>query len=121
MEATPIPETIDQVFRRESGRLISVLTRLLGPQNLELAEDVLQDAFVSAVREWSANGIPDNPPAWLLTAARRRAIDAIRRERTRRTFADLGQTLAENFDVEPLAHGTSFLTQILEDEDVQHP
>jgi RNA polymerase sigma-70 factor (ECF subfamily) len=94
VEATPVPETIEQVFRRESGRLISVLTRLLGPQNLELAEDVLQDAFVSAVREWSANGIPDNPPAWLLTAARRRAIDAIRRERTRRTFAaDLAKFL----------------------------
>ena len=82
-----IPETIEGVFRRESGRLIAVLIRLLGPQNLELAEDVLQEAFVAALRDWSSHGVPDNPPAWLLTAARRRAIDAIRRERTRRTFA----------------------------------
>jgi RNA polymerase sigma-70 factor (ECF subfamily) len=78
---------IDSVFRRESKRLISVLTRLLGPQNLELAEDVLQEACVAALHDWSAQGVPDNPSAWLLTTARRRAIDAIRRERTRRTFA----------------------------------
>jgi RNA polymerase sigma factor (sigma-70 family) len=84
---TPVPETVETIFRRESGRLISVLTRLLGPQNLELAEDVLQEAFIAAMSEWSVRGVPDNPPAWLLTTARRRAIDAIRRERTRRTFA----------------------------------
>lgn len=90
----PVPETIETLFRRESGRLISVLIRLLGPQNLTLAEDVVQEAFVAALRDWSNHGVPDNPPAWLLTAARRRAIDAIRRERTRRTFAaDLAKFL----------------------------
>src|SRR5262245_27230092 len=77
----------EHLFRRESGRLISVLTRILGPRNLELAEDVVQESFVLAMREWSANGLPNNPSAWLLTTARNRAIDAIRRERTRRTFA----------------------------------
>jgi RNA polymerase sigma-70 factor (ECF subfamily) len=75
------------VFRRESGRLISVLTRLFGPHNLELAEDVVQASFVAALETWGKDGIPDNPAAWLLTTARHRAIDAIRRERTRRTFA----------------------------------
>jgi len=54
----------------------------------------VQEAFIAAMRDWSANGVPDNPPAWLLTTARRRAIDAIRRERTRRTFAaDLAKFL----------------------------
>jgi RNA polymerase sigma factor (sigma-70 family) len=81
------PDTIEGIFRREAGRLISVLTRLLGPHNLQLAEDVVQEAFVAAMQDWSARGVPENPPAWLLTTARRRAIDAIRRERTRRTFA----------------------------------
>jgi len=75
------------LFRRESGRLTSILTRILGPQNLDLAEDVVQEAFVAAAREWSERGAPDNPAAWLLTVARRRAVDAIRRERTRRSFA----------------------------------
>jgi len=79
---------IEALFRRESGRLISVLTRIFGPRNLELAEDVLQEAFVAALKTWSSAGIPDNPSAWLLTTARHRAIDAIRRERTRRAFAD---------------------------------
>jgi RNA polymerase sigma factor (sigma-70 family) len=82
------------VFRRESGRLISVLTRLFGPHNLELAEDVVQASFVAALETWGKSGIPDNPAAWLLTTARHRAIDAIRRERTRSTFApDLARYL----------------------------
>ncbi|HXW06965.1 MAG TPA: sigma-70 family RNA polymerase sigma factor [Vicinamibacterales bacterium] len=82
-----IPAEIESLFRRDASRLISVLTRILGPQNLELAEDVMQDAFIAALRDWGRQGLPENPSAWLLTAARNRAIDAIRRERTRRTFA----------------------------------
>jgi len=80
-------DDLESLFRRESRRLISVLTRILGPRNLELAEDVVQESFVAAMHDWSARGRPDNPSAWLLTTARNRAIDAIRRERTRRTFA----------------------------------
>lgn len=87
MTSNPTPAEIEPLFRREAGRLISVLTRILGPRNLELAEDVMQDAFIAAMRDWGQHGVPDNPSAWLLTAARNRAIDAIRRERTRRTFA----------------------------------
>jgi RNA polymerase sigma-70 factor (ECF subfamily) len=71
-----------------------VLTRLFGPHNLQLAEDVVQASFVAALESWGRSGIPDNPAAWLFTAARRRAIDAIRRERTRHTFAaDLARYL----------------------------
>lgn len=64
-----------------------MLTRLFGPRNLELAEDVVQASFVAALESWGKSGIPDNPAAWLFTTARHRAIDAIRRERTRRSFA----------------------------------
>ncbi len=81
-------ESIEALFRRESGRLISILTRIFGPQNLELAEDVVQESFVAAMGVWSKSGIPENPSAWLLTAARNKAIDAIRKERTQRRFAD---------------------------------
>lgn len=88
MPDRPVQAEIDALFRRESGRLLSVLTRIFGPGNLELAEDVVQESFVAAMSHWSQEGLPDNPSAWLLTAARRRAIDAIRRERTRRRFAD---------------------------------
>jgi RNA polymerase sigma factor (sigma-70 family) len=79
---------MEQLFRRDAGRLTSILTRILGPKNLQLAEDVVQEAFILAMRTWPEQGMPDNPSAWLLTTARNRAIDAIRRERTRRTFAD---------------------------------
>ena len=82
-----IQTRIETLFRRESGRLISVLTRIFGPQNLELAEDVVQESFLAAMDDWTKSGIPKNPPAWLLTTARNRAVDAVRRERTRRTFA----------------------------------
>jgi predicted RNA polymerase sigma factor len=66
--------SLDAIFRSESGRLISVLTRILGPGHLELAEDVVQESFVAALRDWSANGTPKNSSAWLLTAARNRMI-----------------------------------------------
>lgn len=90
----PIDAAIEAVFRRESRRLIAVLTRLFGPHNLELAEDVVQASFVSALETWGRDGIPENPAAWLLTTARHRAIDAIRRERTRTSFAaDLARYL----------------------------
>ncbi len=88
MPIDPTQHEIAELFRRESGRLTSVLTRLLGPHNLELAEDVVQESFAAALTHWSDDGVPDNPSAWLLTTARNRVIDVIRRERTRRTFAD---------------------------------
>lgn len=86
-ETNSLHSQIETLFRRETARLISVLTRIFGPHNLALAEDVVQEAFVAALDTWSKRGMPDNPAAWLLSTARNRAIDAIRRERTRRTFA----------------------------------
>ncbi len=95
-------DQIERLFRAESRRLISVLTRILGPHNLALAEDVVQESFVRAVDSWARRGIPDNPGAWLLTTARNRAIDVIRRERTRRTFAsDLAVYLDSEWTLSP--------------------
>lgn len=69
--------TIDAVFRTEWPRLVATLVRDL--RDLELAEDAAQDAFAEAAARWPADGMPDRPGAWLLTAARRRAIDRLRR------------------------------------------
>ncbi len=77
----------EHFFRRESPRLVAALTRIFGVHNLALAEDVVQDAFVRALEVWKVRGIPDNPSAWLMTAAKNRALDHIRRERTAVTFA----------------------------------
>jgi RNA polymerase sigma-70 factor (ECF subfamily) len=70
-------EKIEAVYRAESRRVLATLIRLLG--DFDLAEDALQDAFAAAVERWPVNGIPDNPRAWLVSAGRFRAIDAIRR------------------------------------------
>ena len=80
-------EPDEHLFRRESGRMVSVLTRILGVHNLALAEDVVQDAFCRALEVWKFRGVPENPSAWLMATAKNRALDVLRRERTARTFA----------------------------------
>jgi RNA polymerase sigma factor (sigma-70 family) len=86
---------VDRLFRREAGRLVSALVRILGFENLELAEDIVQDTLSSALEVWKFRGVPENPAAWLVRAAKNRAVDAIRRERTARRFArDVEQLLS---------------------------
>jgi RNA polymerase sigma-70 factor (ECF subfamily) len=72
--------SVEQAFREESGRVLATLIRHLGG-NFELAEDALQDAFAVALSTWPRDGEPENPGAWITTAARRKAIDRLRRER----------------------------------------
>jgi predicted RNA polymerase sigma factor len=57
---TEINQLIDHLFRHESGKIVSVLTRIFGSVNLELAEDVVQDSLVEAIKQWTYKGIPDN-------------------------------------------------------------
>ena len=82
-------------FRRESARMTAALTRVLGLQNLALAEDVVQDVLCRALEAWAISGPPRDASAWLIAAARNRAIDLIRRERTRLTFAPELERAAE--------------------------
>jgi RNA polymerase sigma-70 factor (ECF subfamily) len=92
----------DSLFRRESGRLVAALTRVFGVHHLALAEDVVQDAFCQALEVWPFRGVPDNPSAWLMTAAKRRAIDVLRRERTARTFApEIGRMVDSEWTLVP--------------------
>jgi RNA polymerase sigma factor (sigma-70 family) len=70
---------VDHLFRREAGRLVAILTRYFGVTNLHLAEDVVQDALVKAMETWPFTGVPENPSAWLLQAAKNRALDQTRR------------------------------------------
>jgi RNA polymerase sigma-70 factor (ECF subfamily) len=90
------------LFRREAGRLVGIVTRLFGFHNLALAEDVVQDAFCRALETWKFHGVPKNPSAWLMTTAKHRALDVLRRERTARTFAaDLGEFLQSEWTLAP--------------------
>ena len=79
-DAIPVAgEVVDRVFREESGRAIATLIRLTG--DFDLAEEVVQEAFLVAVERWPRDGVPDNPGAWITTTARHRAIDRLRRAR----------------------------------------
>ncbi|GAA3150008.1 RNA polymerase sigma-70 factor (ECF subfamily) [Kribbella aluminosa] len=69
------------VFRAEHGRAVAVLTRVFG--DLEIAEDAVQDAFAAALEKWPATGVPPSPAGWIITTARNRAIDRLRRESAR--------------------------------------
>ena len=77
-----IGASLESVFRREHGRIIASLIRLCG--SFDRAEEAMQEAFAAALRYWAEHGVPDNPAAWITTAAHRKLIDARRRERTRR-------------------------------------
>ena len=75
------PQDVGRVFRREYGRAVAVLTRLLG--DIDAAEEAVQDAFAAALQRWPVDGIPPSPAGWILTTARNRAIDRIRRDSQR--------------------------------------
>jgi RNA polymerase sigma-70 factor (ECF subfamily) len=76
----------ESVFRQQSGRIIATLIRISG--SFDLAEEAVQDAFAAALARWPTAGIPDNPAAWITTAAHRKLIDFLRRDRTRREKQD---------------------------------
>ena len=83
---------VDHLFRRKSGEMVASLTRVFGPRHLDLVEDVVQEALVSALRRWPFHGVPDRPEAWLVRVARNRALDRLRRDRA---LPDKEQELAE--------------------------
>jgi RNA polymerase sigma factor (sigma-70 family) len=88
---------VASLFRHESGRLVAALTRLFGPHNLQLAEDVVQEALETALQAWKFR-VPDNPRAWLSKVARNRALDVIRRGAVERRFArDFHEQLASEW------------------------
>jgi RNA polymerase sigma-70 factor, ECF subfamily len=70
---------LEKLHREESGRILSTLIGLLG--DFDLAEEMLQEAYATALQKWPADGVPTNPRAWLISTARNRAIDRLRRER----------------------------------------
>ena len=72
---------VEQTFRQEFGRAVATLVRLFG--DIDIAEEAVQEAFVVAVQRWPASGVPPNPGGWILTTAKNRAIDRLRREASR--------------------------------------
>src|SRR6187397_2408801 len=89
----PVPEqfskTIETLYRSESGRVLATLVRLLG--DLDLAEEAMHEAFAAALESWPQTGIPDKPRPWLISTARFKAIDVMRR---RARFDDAQKDIA---------------------------
>jgi RNA polymerase sigma-70 factor (ECF subfamily) len=90
-----IRETVGEIYRTESRRVLATLIRLLG--DFDLAEDALHDSFAAALEQWPKEGVPSNPRAWLVSAGRFKAIDAIRK---RARFDASLAVLAERIEVE---------------------
>jgi RNA polymerase sigma factor (sigma-70 family) len=109
-------ELVEDLFRKEYAHLVSALTRVLGPSNVPLAEDVVHDALVSAMLAWRF-GLPQDPKAWIIRAAHNRAIDIIRREQRHRSFLpELATTTALTGTIEaalaPAAESASQLAMM---------
>lgn len=97
-----VHQTLDHLFRRQSGQLVAYLTRFFGPDHLDLAETVVQEALLRASTTWPLQGIPDHPEAWILRAAKNVAIDAIRKKK---------ELLLEQSDLHQLTENTPYDSQ----------
>ncbi len=118
---TPDPPaaTVGHLFRHEAGRMAAAVARLVGVGNLDLVDDVVQDSLVQAMEVWKFGRLPDNPAAWLMRAARNRAIDVIRRQRTVRRFAP---EVADQLSTEWALHSTvdsAFLESEIADSELR--
>jgi RNA polymerase sigma-70 factor (ECF subfamily) len=86
-----VSQLVDHLFRHQAAQIVSTLTRLFGPENLDLAEDVVQETLLKALRLWPFSGVPNNPGGWILQTAKNLAIDTLRREAS---FRDKAEAIA---------------------------
>jgi RNA polymerase sigma-70 factor (ECF subfamily) len=99
--------------------MVAALTRIFGVHNLTLAEDVVQDAFCRALEVWTTRGIPDNPSAWLMTTAKNRALDLLRRDRTAQSLApEMTRIVAAEWAMAP-AVDEAFAAHTIRDEQLR--
>jgi RNA polymerase sigma-70 factor (ECF subfamily) len=91
-----VQELVEHLFRHQAGQMLAALTHVFGLENLDLAEEVVQEALLQALRHWPFEGIPDAPRAWLARAARNKALDVLRRQAAlRRKEPELERRLRE--------------------------
>jgi RNA polymerase sigma factor (sigma-70 family) len=112
-----IQESVNHLFRHESGKMVSVLTRIFGTHNIDLVEDVVQDTLLKALEQWRFAGIPDNPSGWLYTVAKNKALDLVRREKLKNSFAeDIAYLLKSEYTVIPTLHELFTEPEIQDDQ-----
>lgn len=102
MTDTPqLQQSVEHLFRHESGRMLSVLVRLFGFRQVEIAEDIVQDTLLAALETWKLSGPPEQPRAWLYRTAKNKAVDFLRRER------NFNDKVAPNFALKTGRENTS--------------
>src|SRR5947209_12591506 len=112
---TPQVESmVDHLFRQRAGQMVAWFTRLLGPEHLELAEEVVQDALLKALQLWPHSGIPENPGGWLFQVARNGALDVLRHNSILQEKAP--QIAAEIVRGEPRSHENEIGVPFEDDE-----
>jgi RNA polymerase sigma-70 factor (ECF subfamily) len=118
VEKNSVNKLVDHLFRHESGKMVAVLSRLLGLQNLETAQDIVQDTLLLAMNSWGYGKIPDNPPAWLYHVAKNKAIDFLRRQKKFREISPQYSILESEYLLVPTVHEL-FLPHEIEDSQLR--
>ena len=119
MREQQVDTLVGHLFRNEAGKMTSVLTRLLGFGNFEVAQDIVQDTLMKAVTVWKFKGVPENPSAWLYTVAKRKAIDALRQSKLRESIhQDIGQSLRSEWTLSPTVNQL-FMANEIEDSQLR--
>lgn len=108
MATTDTDKLVDHLFRHEAGRMVAVLTHLFGLHHIEMAEDVVQEAFIKAHQTWKFNNLPADPSAWLMQVAKNKALDILRRMSIFRNYSK--DLLAEFTEVD-ITHIDAFFHQ----------
>jgi len=83
-----VTQLVEHLFRHETGKIISVLTRIFGSHNIDLAEDVVQDTLLEAMKVWNFKGVPENPTAWLYKVAKNKALNIVNRQNYERKYSE---------------------------------
>ena len=114
-----VNQLVGHLFRHEAGKMAAVLTRLLGFQSLDIAEDIVQDTLVKAMTTWKFKGIPENPSAWLYTVAKRKAIDVIRKQHLHEQHQkEIANALRSEWTLSPTVN-SFFLDNEIEDSQLR--
>jgi RNA polymerase sigma factor (sigma-70 family) len=114
-----VDKLVGHLFRKEAGKMAAVLTRLLGFDNLDTTQDIVQDTLLKAVTVWKYKGIPENPSAWLYTVAKRKAIDILRQRRLRESVhQELGHALNSEWTLAPTVNQL-FMENEIEDSQLR--
>jgi RNA polymerase sigma-70 factor (ECF subfamily) len=112
-----INHLIENLSRHETGRIVSVLTRIFGSDHLEMAEDVVQDSLIEALTEWKEKGVPDNPTAWLFRVAKNKALNIINREKYKQEYSsEVTHFLQSEWTAEPALNHLFSEEQIEDDQ-----